>query len=77
MVVRHPRVYIDISGLPPKNLLTYYPKMERLSEKFLFGSDFPGVPGLRRNLEALSRLGLSRAALENICHRNAVRLLGL
>jgi predicted TIM-barrel fold metal-dependent hydrolase len=76
MLVRHPRVYIDISGLPPQNLLQYYPKMERLSEKFLFGSDFPGVPGLRLNVEKLTRLGLSQSALENICHRNARRLLG-
>ena len=76
MLVRHPRVYIDISGLPPQKLLQYYPKMERLSEKFLFGSDFPGVPGLQLNVEKLSRLGLSRQAMENICHRNARRLLG-
>ena len=77
MIIRHPRVHIDISGLPPQNLLRYYPKMERMSEKFLFGSDFPGVPGLKRNVEALGRLGLSRAARENICRRNALRLLGL
>lgn len=76
MLIRHPRVYIDISGLPPQNLRRYYPKLEQLQEKFLFGSDFPGVPGLRRNVEKLAALGLSRGVLENICRENARRLLG-
>ncbi len=76
MIGRHPRVYIDISGLPPQNLRHYYPKLERLQEKFLFGSDFPGVPGLRRNVEKLAALGLPRVALDNICRENARRLLG-
>ncbi len=39
-------VFIDVSGLPPRNLLQYFPKLTRFPEKFLFGSDFPGVPGI-------------------------------
>ncbi|MBN2332554.1 MAG: amidohydrolase [Deltaproteobacteria bacterium] len=75
MLIRHANVHIDISGLPPQNLLTYYPKMERLADKFLFGSDFPGVPGLRRNVEKMEQLGLSRPALAQICYHNAVRIM--
>ena len=36
--------YIDISGLPPKNLMDYWPSMKKFAHKFLFGTDFPGVP---------------------------------
>jgi predicted TIM-barrel fold metal-dependent hydrolase len=76
MIQRHDRVWIDLSGLPPKNLLRYYPKLEKLNERFLFGTDFPGVPGIAANAEAIAALGLKEAALENIFFRNAAALLG-
>ena len=69
-------VYIDISGLPPKNLLTYFPSMKKFSHKFLFGSDFPGVPGIRKNYEALKGLIQDDAVVERICYRNACDLFG-
>jgi predicted TIM-barrel fold metal-dependent hydrolase len=75
MVMRHENVYIDVSGLPPKNLLTYYPKMAKLSQRFLFGTDFPGVPGVAANAEKIAALGLSESELENILAANAARLL--
>ncbi|TYO95755.1 hypothetical protein EDC39_11712 [Geothermobacter ehrlichii] len=75
MVKRHRNVYIDICGLPPQNLLQLYPSLPRLADKFLFGSDFPGVPGIRANAEAVCRLDLCPEAKELICHRNAERLL--
>ena len=77
MVQRHTQVWIDLSGLPPKNLLRYYPKLEKLNRRFLFGTDFPGVPGIAANARALAGLGLSQAALDNIFINNAARLLGL
>lgn len=75
MVIRHKNVYIDISGLPPKNLLRYYPKMGKLHHKFIFGTDFPGVPGVAANTERISALDLTEDALENIFINNARRLL--
>ncbi|NPA24959.1 MAG: amidohydrolase [Deltaproteobacteria bacterium] len=75
MVQRHERVWIDLSGLPPKNLLRYYPKLEKLSHRFVFGTDFPGVPGIAANAAAITALGLSDEALERIFLGNARRLL--
>ena len=75
MVMRHKNVYIDISGLPPKNLLKYYPKMAKLSQRFIFGTDFPGVPGVSANAEQIAGLGFSEAELKNIFTNNAARLL--
>ncbi len=77
MVIRHDNVYIDLSGLPPKNLLSYYPKLAKLSHRFLFGTDFPGVPGVGANAEWIATLGLSEDVLENIFINNARRLLNV
>lgn len=76
MVKRFPNVFIDISGLPPKNLLTYYPSMKKYRHKFLFGSDFPGVPGIRKNYEEVKDLVQDEAISDCIRFTNAYELLG-
>jgi hypothetical protein len=70
-------VYMEIAGLPPKRLLTYFPDLERISHKVLFGSDWPSVPTLKENVDAIRTLPLSERAKEEILGGNAVRLLGL
>ena len=75
LIRRHKNVYIDVSGLPPKNLLKYYPSMGRLSHKFIFGTDFPGVPGVKKNIDAINELPISAEAKERIFYKNAVNLL--
>lgn len=69
-------VYIDISGLPPGNLLNYWPSMKKFTHKYLFGTDFPGVPGIRKNVDQLSRLIGSEEALGRIAFSNAYDLYG-
>lgn len=69
-------VYIDISGLPPKNLLSYWPSMKRFAHKFLFGTDFPGVPGIRKNYEQVKDLIKDDSVMELICFQNAHDLFG-
>jgi uncharacterized protein len=76
MVKSYKNVYIDISGLPPKNLLEYFPSMKRFSHKYLFGSDFPGVPGIRKNYEAIEKLMQDDNAMELIGFKNAYELFG-
>ncbi len=75
LIRRHENVYIDISGLPPKNLLKYYPNMDKFSEKFLFGTDFPGVPSIKRNVETINNLPLKKQSIENILFKNATKIL--
>jgi uncharacterized protein len=67
-------VFIDISGLPPKNLLNYFPSMKRYSHKYLFGSDFPGVPGIRKNYDAIRQLLQDDVVMENLLFKNACDL---
>ena len=70
-------VYMEIAGLPPRKLLEYFPDLERVSDKVLFGSDWPSVPTMKGNVEALRALPLGDAARARILGGNAVRLLGL
>ena len=50
---RHPNVFCDISSTPPKRLLHYYPWLERMADKVMFGTDWPG-PGVRRTSARIS-----------------------
>jgi predicted TIM-barrel fold metal-dependent hydrolase len=73
---RFENVYIDVSGLPPSKLLEYFPGMSKYSGKFLFGSDFPGVPGIRKNYHTIAQLLGDGEAAERIGFRNAYDLFG-
>ncbi len=77
MARQHRNVYMELSGLPGKKLLEYFPEMERLADKIIYGSDWPGNPSLRRNVEAIESLPLKDATKEKILWRNAARVLGV
>lgn len=51
-------VWIELSGLPPKRLPEYYAgyDLARLSRKWIFGTDWPGVPGTAANARAVAGL---------------------
>ncbi len=51
-------VWIELSGLPPKRLPEYYARhdLARLARRFVFGTDWPGVPGIARNAAAVAEL---------------------
>ncbi|MCX8021825.1 MAG: GNAT family N-acetyltransferase [Syntrophorhabdaceae bacterium] len=76
MVKSFKNVYIDVSGLPPQNLIKYFPSMKRFPHKYLFGSDFPGVPGIRKNYTTLQELLKDEEMVEKICFSNAYNLFG-
>jgi hypothetical protein len=73
----HPNLYLEISGLPPKNLLTYFPEMERNIDKFVYGSDWPGIKSIGSNIDLLEKLPLSRGSIEKLLYGNAARILKL
>ncbi|UCE74445.1 MAG: amidohydrolase [Methanomassiliicoccales archaeon] len=74
---RHENIYMEISGLPPKKLPSYFPKLEENADKVIFGSDWPGLSSIKANIEAIYDLPLKSSTVEKILGQNAMTLLGL
>jgi uncharacterized protein len=76
LVRRHANVHLDLSGIPPKALLRYVPKLADLADKALWGTDWPspGVVSPRKNVEQFRSLGLGDAAEKSILRDNAARI---
>ncbi len=76
LIRRHPNVYLDISGIPPKTLLKYFPRLEEIAPKALFGTDWPGpgVADIKRNLDDFRALPLPPATREQILGRTAITI---
>lgn len=74
---RHKNIHIDVSGIPPKKLLEYLPRLEEIAGKTLWGTDWPspGVMDLRKNLDDFRALPLRAETKAAILHDNALRLL--
>jgi predicted TIM-barrel fold metal-dependent hydrolase len=76
LVRRHPNVYLDISGIPPKSLLRYFPRLAEIADKTLFGTDWPGpgVPDVGKNLEEFRNLGLANDVEQQILSKTALQI---
>jgi len=74
---RHGNVHLDLSGIPPKKLLEYLPRLEDLADKCLWGTDYPspGVLSMRSNVEDFLALPISGAAKEKILWSNAAAII--
>ncbi|MBM4329814.1 MAG: amidohydrolase [Deltaproteobacteria bacterium] len=73
----HPHVYMEIAGLPPQNLLKYFPDLEKNADKIIFGSDWPGVPGIGKNIETIRSLPIKEETKRKILGDTAARILGI
>ena len=67
---------IDISGIPPKTLLKYFPRLEEIAHKTLFGTDWPGpgVPDIKQNLDDFKALPLSEEIKRQILSKTALSI---
>ena len=55
--------WLEVSGLPPARLPDYYGRsLARLAGKMVFGTDWPGVPGVQRNARTLEQVLLASGA---------------
>ena len=72
-------VWIELSGLPPQRLPDYYARhgLRRLARKFIFGSDWPGVPGIAANARALAKLDIDQEDLPGVLAGTARRVYRL
>jgi predicted TIM-barrel fold metal-dependent hydrolase len=76
---RHPNIWLDLSGIPPKNLPHYFPRLSEVADRTLFGTDWPspGVKDIGANVEAFLALPakyLTKEARRKILHDNALTL---
>ncbi len=76
---RHPNVYLDISGIPPKKLLQYLPRLPQIADKVLWGTDWPspGVTDMGKNIHQFLELGLDPEVERKVLRENALRVFGL
>ncbi|HEY2204064.1 MAG TPA: amidohydrolase family protein [Pseudonocardia sp.] len=79
MALARQNVWLDIAGLPPSRLPHYFARfpLNRIAMKWIFGTDWPGIPGLRDNATAVTALGLDPAVLDGVLAGNARRVYGL
>jgi uncharacterized protein len=76
MALARDNVWIDLAGLPPKRLPGYYAGFDlpALAAKWIFATDWPGVPGVARNVRAIAALGLPDDTLAAVLSANARRV---
>ena len=73
----HKNLYMEISGLPPQKLLHYFPELEKNADKVIFGSDWPGIKGIKQNIDMIRALPLKDSTIEKILYLNAEKVLGI
>lgn len=76
LVRAHPNVYLDTSSIPPARLLEWFPQIEKIADRVLFGSDWPGpgIPGIRKEIEGMRALPLSESFKQKFFVSNARRI---
>jgi predicted TIM-barrel fold metal-dependent hydrolase len=79
LVRRFERVYMDVSSIPPRALLRYFPRLAEVADKVLYGSDWPapGVRSMADNLREFRALDLPPAAVKKMVEDNAARVYPL
>ena len=75
---RSKNVFLDISGIPPQSLLEYFPRLDEIADRVLFGSDWPGpiVKDVGVNIEKFKALPLAEDLKRKILRDNALEIFG-
>jgi uncharacterized protein len=73
---RFPNVYLETSSVPPSKLLEYFPALERIADRVVYGSDWPGpgVKDLGAHLRAVRALPLQPETFEKILVENPLKV---
>ena len=73
---RHPNVRLELSGIPPQKLLAALPRLDEISDRLIWGTDWPsmGVATMRRNVELFLALPLADDVKRRVLWENAAGL---
>jgi predicted TIM-barrel fold metal-dependent hydrolase len=76
VVRRHPNVMLELSGIPPAKLLEYFPRLEEIAGKCIWGTDWPspGITSMRRNVDQFLALPLGDDTKRKVLYDNAARI---
>jgi uncharacterized protein len=76
IVRRHPNVILEVSGIPPSKLLEYFPRLEEIAGKTVWGTDWPspGIKSMRQNVEQFLQLPLAEESKRRILYDNALSI---
>ena len=76
VVRRHPNVFLELSGIPPSRLMNWFPRLEEIASKTVWGTDWPspGITSMRVNVDDFLTLPLTDVAKRAILFDNARRL---
>src|ERR1700761_3591962 len=79
LALTHDRVWIELSGLPPSRLKDYYARQnwKRLTKRMIFGTDWPGIPGIAANARAVAAVMPDDDTTAAVLAGNAVRVYHL
>lgn len=79
LALTNPHVWIELSGLPPSRLQTYYARHSwpRLTRRMIFGTDWPDIPGIAANARAVAALMPDDETRELVLSGNAARVYGV
>ena len=74
---RHRNVHLELSGIPPKRLLEYFPRLAQIADRVVWGTDWPspGVKDPRENLDQFLALPLSDDVKTRITRTNPLKLI--
>jgi len=74
---RHRNICLEISGIPPRKLLEYFPRLEEIGDRIIWGTDWPspGVRDLRENLDQFLALPISDDLKTMITRTTPVRMV--
>jgi uncharacterized protein len=78
VVRRHPNVFLEISGIPPAKLLEYFPRLEEIAHKVIWGTDWPspGIRSMRQNVDQFLQLPFSDDIRRKVLYENATVVFG-
>lgn len=73
LALSNEHVWIELSGLPPSRLQAYYARHNwaRLTRRMIFGTDWPGIPGIAANARAVGALCPDDETRDLVLWRNA------
>lgn len=76
VVRRHPNVFLEVSGIPPQRLLEWFPRLEEIAAKTVWGTDWPspGVQSMRHNVDQFLALPLKEETKTAILSGNANKI---